>query len=98
MEIKISDKYRLVSQEVGFDVIEKVVRHKNKKGEKGINAEKTGETYESDNVLGYNMSLEGAIKKLIHLTLHTKKLKLTLSEFLEEYKKEKERIEELINV
>ena len=96
MEVQLTGKYKAISDEYGWNLVESVTRNKVKKGEKGVNAEKTGEVYEANNVIGYNMSFEGVLKKVIHLNLHNKKLPVTLKEFLEEYRKEKNTVEQLI--
>jgi len=97
MEIKLTEKYSLVSQEHGYDLVEKVTRHKIKEGTRGKNAEKTGETYEAVNTIAYNVTIEYAIEKVCHLNLHDKLKEVDLKQFIVELKKEREELSKLIN-
>ena len=97
MKIKVTERFSLVSQEAGYDLIETVTRNKLKEGEKGFKGEKSGETYEATNTVAYNVSIEHAISRIIHLNLHDKKEEYTLKDFINEMREVREKISKLIN-
>jgi len=83
MIIKIDERFYLnQSNSDRFDLVEKVVRSK----------KDSEETYEAENVLGYDMQIENCIKKIIAERLKDNKETVSLKQFLEEYKKEKEQL------
>ena len=84
MKIKIDDRFTL-SQSLhsnGFDLIEKVIRTN----------QKTEQKYESEVTLCYDMSMENSIQTIISERLKKKQETVELSEFLDNYKKEKEEL------
>lgn len=66
----------------GFDLIKKVTRTKKESGEK----------YEAESVLGYDMKLEKAIETIISERMKDKEDTVELNEFLQAYKQEKEQL------
>jgi hypothetical protein len=83
MNIKIDERFQLnQSSPNRFDLIEKVIRQK----------KDSKDTYEAENVLGYDMSLETCVGNIISEKLKENKETVTLKQFLEEYKKEKEQL------
>jgi len=88
MEIKLIDNYSLIVQEQGYDLIEKIERTK----------KKSNETYKSEKTLGYNMSLESAVNRVVKLKLKDYDVVLTLKEFLEEFKQIRDQINKLIEI
>ena len=100
MEILLSKKYKLESDPIhGYNLFERKLVEKLAKGSKrGKNAEKTGEFEEVWKIIGYNMTIEGALNKAINLNLHTKNVQVNLKEFLELYKKEKAELTQLLMV
>jgi len=77
MEVKINAQYSLISDTFGFNLVEKVVTQSGKK---------IGTP--SDKIIGYSMSIEMAINKVIHLQNHSKDSVLTLNDFLKEWRDE----------
>jgi hypothetical protein len=82
--IVIPGKYKLITQEYGFDLVEIKIREK--RDGFGANAAKTGETYEADDAIAYNVTMDYAINKIAHLLLHEQESTLGLNQFLKEYK------------
>lgn len=83
MNIKIDERFQLnQSSPNRFDLVEKVVRQK----------KDSEDTYEAENILGYDMKIESCINTIISEKLKTKEETVTLKQFLEEYKKEKEQL------
>lgn len=83
MNIKIDERFQLnQSSSNRFDLVEKVVRQK----------KDSEDTYEAENTLGYDMKIESCINTIISEKLKTKEETVTLKQFLEEYKKEKEQL------
>ena len=83
MNIKIDERFQLNQTTANrFDLIEKVIRQK----------KDSEDTYEAENILGYDMQLESCINTIISEKLKDKKETVTLKQFLEEYKKEKEQL------
>jgi len=84
MKIKIDDRFILVQSlhSNGYDLIEKAVRTN----------KKTEEKYEAEVTLCYDMSLERAIETIISERLKKKQETVELSEFLDNYKSEKEEL------
>jgi hypothetical protein len=83
MNIQIGKKFKLNQARADrFDLVQLVKKEK----------KDTGETYTSETVIGYDMRLETCISNIIfeRLKRNTKTVKLT--EFLAAYKKEKEKI------
>ena len=91
----IVDNYVLESHsEGGYDLLEKKIANRiDKKTRKP-----TGETYEKEETLGYNMSLENCIKRIINLNLHRIDNNVDLRSFLELYRGEKSRVESLVQM
>lgn len=88
MNIKIDERFKLnQSTSDRFDLIEVVTRQK-----VGKDRKPTGETYQSENIMGYDMSLENCIQKIVAEKLKVNESTVSLKEFLEEYKKEKEQL------
>jgi len=79
------------SEEGGFNLTKLVKRNK-----VDDNKNPTGETYDFDFLIGYNMKLESCIKKIIHINHCSKEDKLSLKEYIEMYKEEVEKIEQLL--
>ena len=63
-----------------FDLIRKTIRTKRE----------SEETYETDDIVGHGYLLENAIENIIYLEIKKKNEILTLKEFLNEFRKEKE--------
>lgn len=78
--------YKMVpsTNSAGFDLIRKVERTK----------KDTTETYEGEDVLGYDMRLETIVSEIVALEMKKNVKTVSLQEFLEEYKREKQ---ELLN-
>jgi hypothetical protein len=95
MNIKIKD-YLLVPSDAAkdrFDLSVSVTRNKiNKK------REKTGETYEDHNVIGYGMTLGSCITKVISNELANDEKVVSLKEFVEEYEKQRKSIMDILNI
>lgn len=72
----------------GFDLSRKVTRKKMDKTTK----EPTGETYEAEKIIGYNMGVETIIQHIIEAELSNNNETISLERFLEEYKREKNEI------
>lgn len=94
MNIKIKD-YLLVPSDAAkdrFDLSVSVTRERiNKK------REKTGETYEDHNVIGYGMTLGSCITKIISNELANDERVVSLAEFVDEYEKQRESIMDILN-
>lgn len=94
MNIKIKD-YLLVPSDAAkdrFDLTVSVTRDKiNKK------REKTGETYEDHNVIGYGMTLGSCITRIISNELANDEKVVSLKEFVEEYEKQRKSIMDILN-
>lgn len=76
--------YRMVpsTNSAGFDLIRVVERTK----------KDTTETYEGEDVLGYDMRLETIVSEIVALEMKKKVKTVSLQEFLTEYKKAKEEL------
>ena len=89
MNIAIGDRFKLnQSPSCRFDLIEIVTRKK----------KDSEETYPAESVIGYDMTLENAINRIILEKMKSNEETVTFREFLDEYKKEKEEIEKLIKL
>jgi len=93
MKIEHRDYTMEASSEGGFNLSKRVKRNKVDDDNKP-----TGETYDFDFVVGYNMSLQSCIKKIIHINHCSKDEVVTLKEYLELYRKEVKEIENLIKL
>jgi len=94
MKIEHRDYTMEASPEGGFNLTKKVTREKgNMKGKQG-----TGEYYEDDSVIGYNMSLENCIKKIIHINHCSKEEVISLKEYVEMFRKEVKEIKTLLKL
>jgi hypothetical protein len=94
MNIEIG-KYMIKSTVNGdYDLVEKVVRNKTTKDKNG-KLVTTGETYEGENDLAYNMSFEFCVNKIIKLNLHDMDLKCDLNTFLSLYKDEVNKVTQM---
>ncbi len=71
-----------------FDLLEKVEAVK----------KATKEKYDSEYVLAYGVRLDRAVELIIHDKLKRNKSVVTLNEFLREYKKERNKIFEIIDL
>lgn len=76
--------YTLIQQEVGFDLIETV--QSQRIGE-GSLQKPTGEMYDKEVNIGYNMSLDTCFHKIVHLELLKQKSTVELREFRDEFRK-----------
>lgn len=76
--------YTLTQQESGFDLVETV--QSQKIGE-GTLQKPTGELYDKEIPLGYNMRIDTCFHKIIHLELLKIKDTVELKEFRDEFKK-----------
>jgi hypothetical protein len=86
--IIIHDEFKLIQQEHGWNLV-KVI--KLRKVGKGTAKEPLGEEYDRE------IDLESAVGLIIHLKLRKSSDVVSLTSFLEEYKKEKEKISLLLN-
>ena len=88
MNIKIDERFKL-NQTTGdrFDLVE-IVERKKKNSE---------DTYSAESVVGYDMRIESCISRIISERLKNKKETVSLKQFLEEYKKEKEELTKQLN-
>jgi len=94
MRIEHRDYTMEASSEGGFNLSKKVKREKgNGLGKKG-----TGEYYDDDAIIGYNMSLESCIRKIIHINHCSKDEVISLKEYIEMYRKEVNEIKKLIEL
>lgn len=83
MIIRIKD-FRLEQQPTkGFDLIREV---KSKRIGDGDLRNPTGEDYIKDEIVGYNMTIENCITKIIHIIQSDDTKVVSLQEFLESYK------------
>jgi hypothetical protein len=89
IEIK---KFKLVSNDDKFDLIEKAMVEKTDK----VTRKKTGETVEKEKVIGYSMRLPDIIKYILDRTVNDQKLTIDLSTYVTEYKKQREIITNLL--
>ena len=87
MKIQIKDYTLTPSDNVKdrFDLTQKIIR-------KG----KTGVKYEASEIIGYGMTLESCIKSVIALELDKDNSVVSLKEFVEAYKKEREVIMDIL--
>jgi hypothetical protein len=76
--------YKIVpsTNSAGFDLIRKVERTK----------KDTTETYEGEDVLGYDMKIETIISTIIAIEMKKKVKTVSLQEFLTEYKSQKQEL------
>ena len=74
MKIKIDEQFSLQTQEFGYDLLEVVER-----------TSKEGVKYSAENVLGYNMNFESALKKVIKIKLVRNEEVVELKDFLKKY-------------
>ena len=92
MTITFRDYTMEASSDGGFNLTKKVTREKgNIRGKQG-----TGEHYEDEQLIGYNMTLESCVKKIIHINHCSKEDKLSLKEYIDMYKEEVKKIEQLL--
>lgn len=87
--------YTLTQQAFGFDLTETIVSQK--KGNGSIKEPK-GEFYNKEISHGYNMQLENAVKKIVHLELLKNNSVVELNVFIDEYKKLVEKIENAVKL
>lgn len=88
MEILI-ENYLLkqtIADPTKFDLTKLVVRKK-----------KDGTSYGAENDIGFGLNIDTAIQKIIALNLLEKDATVTLREFIDEYKKERDKVLELTN-
>lgn len=88
------EEFKIIPQEHGYDLIEVV---KAKKIGEGTIQDPQGEEYEKDIELAYNIRLEYAIDRIIHLKLKKQNSIVDLTKFIEEYKREKAKISSLLS-
>jgi hypothetical protein len=81
------------SPEGGFNLTRILIRNK-----WDDNRKPTGETYEFEEVVGYNMKLHNCIKKIIHLNHCDKDEVVTLEEYMKMLKDYYKEIENLIKI
>jgi len=93
MEIIINDTYYLKSQENDFDLIKKSL---SKHIGEGTLSNPQGEEYEKEEIIAYNVCLRTGIEKVIHLENHDKEKVILLKDFINEYKKERQKLIDLI--
>ena len=70
-----------------FNLLERIIRT-NK-----VTKEKTNET----KVLGYDMSFEVCLSEILNLRLQEKKKTVTIKDYIEEYKKERQELLNILN-
>jgi len=87
--------YTLVQQESGFDLVETV--QSQKLGD-GTMQKPTGEFYDKEVILGYNMRLDTCFKDIIHLELLKKNSTVELHEFRDEFKKLSDEVKQALNL
>ena len=89
MDIKIDERF-ILKQSFGdrFDIVEMVTRTK----------KDSEETYKAEQIIAYDTRLENAISRVVLEKLREKEKTVTLNEFLNEYKKEKELLTKQINL
>jgi hypothetical protein len=85
MNILIDD-YILEQENDRFNLYKKAVATKKEDGSK----------YDTQYTLGYGMSLESCVQNIILMNLEDKKVNVSLEVFIKEYKKERERITNLL--
>jgi len=90
MKIKIHDYILTPSVNATrvWDLSQKITRNK---VDKKTRVE-TGETYEDEQMIGYGMRLEACIMQIIADNLNKKEETVSLKQYLNEYKKEKDEI------
>lgn len=88
MTIDLGD-FRLIQQEVGWDIVEIVTSRK--MGDGTIN-KPTGEEYQKESEIAYNMQLHNALEHIIHLRTKKNESTVSLNKFLTEYRKEKQEL------
>jgi len=95
MKIKLTEKYSLQSQEDGFDLIRvSTAKHVGD----GTFHNPTGDEYQKEETIAYNISLPTAINKIIHFITHEKEDEMDLKDYIAEYKKVKESIESIFKI
>lgn len=77
----------------GFNLTQKVTRNKTDKNKKP-----TGETYDADDILGYNMKLPSCISRIMHLEHCNKDEKMQLQDYIKMYKRDVEIINNLLKI
>jgi hypothetical protein len=93
MVILVDNDFKIVVNEYGFDLYRLVTAKK--KGEGSI-SNPTGESYTREDFVGYYTDLLSLIKRIIQIRLTESKDTISLKQFCEEYKKEVNRLEQLI--
>lgn len=89
MKVIVNEKYQINTSEQGYDLVE-LVERTNKK---------TGEKTPSESFVGYyGGNLTALANKLIHLKIHENGAELSMKEFLIEYKKIRDDIQEQLKV
>lgn len=83
MNIKYKN-YTLIQQESGFDLVETVQAQKIGDGDM---KNPTGEMYDKEVNIGYNMRLDTCFHKIAHLELLKQKSTVELREFRDEFAK-----------
>lgn len=81
------------STDGGFNLTRRVTRNKWDE-----NRQPTGETYEEDEIVGYNMQLTSCIKKIIHLNHCSMDDKVQLHEYIKMYNSYVQEIKNLIKL
>lgn len=94
--IQIDKKFYVEQDEQQFTLKEKITREKVKR-EKGKKV-KTGEIFESEEIHGYFISLENAIMKVIKIKMSRKNKIISLREYLEEFRKERQSLMDFLQV
>ena len=88
------EEFKIIPQDYGWDLVQIV---KSRKLGDGTLQKPTGEEYEKEVELAYNVSLEYIIGKIIHLQLKKQNSTVNLSNFIEEYKREKAKISSVLS-
>lgn len=91
MKIEYKDYTMETSSEGGFNLSKRVLRNKVDENKKP-----TGETYDFDSVIGYNMQFRSCINKIIHLELCEKDEVMSLKEAVDLWNSKYEEIKQII--
>ena len=99
MTIVVGD-YKLVQEGATFNLIQVVESEETliteENGQK--KRTKTGKLVQRDVEMGYNMSLDSCIKKMIMNNLSEKEMEVSLKQWLNMYREEREKITQLLTL
>ena len=86
MTIEVQNDSIRTNEHGQFDIVEK----------KKSTSKTTGKPKITETVIGFGMSLEYAIKQIIHLNIHNNPNVVSLKQFITHYKAERRKIEKLV--